>query len=75
MNLAALRFQLLDAAFQRGYASDVAALKRGIEQLEAQGCQVHNYYDPMASYQRFGGTKDGCVAQFNGPYKTLMCKS
>ena len=65
MNLAALRFQLLDAAFQRGYASDVVALKRGIEQLEAQGCQVHNYYDPMASYQRFGGTKDGCVAQFN----------
>lgn len=48
-----------------GYANDAATLKRGIEQLEAQGCRVHNYYDPIASYQRFGGTKDGCIAQFN----------
>lgn len=48
-----------------GYASDAATLKRGIEQLEAQGCQVHNYSDPVASYQRFGGTKEGCIAQLN----------
>lgn len=48
-----------------GYASDAATLARGIAQLEAQGCRVHNYYDPAASYQRFGGTQEDCIAQFN----------
>lgn len=48
-----------------GYASDAATLARGIAQLEAQGCRVHNYYDPAASYQRFGGTNEGCIAQLN----------
>lgn len=48
-----------------GYAGDAAMLTRGIAQLEAQGCRVHNYYDPAASYQRFGGTSEHCIAQLH----------
>ena len=46
-----------------GYPADDAAIARGIALLQAQGCQVHNYYDPAASYQRFGGTPASCQAQ------------
>ena len=48
-----------------GYAGDAATLARGIAQLEAQGCRVRNYYDPAASYQRFGGTSEHCIAQLH----------
>lgn len=48
-----------------GYAIDSDTLARGIAQLEAQGCQIHNYYDPAKSYQRFGGTSEGCIAQIH----------
>ena len=46
-----------------GYPADDSALARGIALLQAQGCQVHNYYEPAASYQRFGGTPASCKAQ------------
>ncbi|MEO8407523.1 MAG: muramoyltetrapeptide carboxypeptidase [Oxalobacteraceae bacterium] len=46
-----------------GYPADDRALARGIALLQAQGCQVHNYYDAAASYQRFGGTPASCKAQ------------
>lgn len=46
-----------------GRAPDDAALARGIERLEQRGCIVHNYYDPALSFQRFGGTDEGRLAQ------------
>ena len=46
-----------------GRAPDDAALARGIERLEQRGCIVHNYYDPELSFQRFGGTDEGRLAQ------------
>ncbi|NMM37775.1 MAG: muramoyltetrapeptide carboxypeptidase [Glaciimonas sp.] len=46
-----------------GYPADDRVLARGIALLQAQGCQVHNYYDPAASYQRFAGTPASCKAQ------------
>lgn len=46
-----------------GYPADDQALARGIALLQAQGCEVHNYYDAAASYQRFGGTPASCQAQ------------
>ncbi|MGV8900402.1 MAG: muramoyltetrapeptide carboxypeptidase [Burkholderiaceae bacterium] len=46
-----------------GYPADEAAFARGIALLQAQGCQVYNYYDPSASYQRFGGTPASCKRQ------------
>jgi muramoyltetrapeptide carboxypeptidase len=46
-----------------GRAPDDAALARGIERLEQRGCIVHNYYDPEQTFQRFGGTDDGRLAQ------------
>ncbi len=46
-----------------GYPADDSALARGIALLQAQGCHIHNYYDPSASYQRFGGTQAACKAQ------------
>ena len=46
-----------------GRAPDDAALARGIERLEQRGCIVHNYYDPEQSFQRFGGTDEGRLAQ------------
>src|ERR1035437_571125 len=48
-----------------GYAPDDLAVLRGIALLEAQGCQVRNYYEPAAKYQRFGGTDDARVAQLH----------
>lgn len=48
-----------------GYALDEAALARGIARLEQQGCTVHNYYEPDAKFQRFGGTDAGRLAQLN----------
>lgn len=46
-----------------GYPADDSTVARGIALLQAQGCQVHNYYEPAASYQRFGGTPASCRAQ------------
>ncbi|AEK61208.1 muramoyltetrapeptide carboxypeptidase [Collimonas fungivorans] len=46
-----------------GYASDEAALARGILALQSQGCVVYDYYDPAAKYQRFGGTDAARVGQ------------
>ena len=48
-----------------GYAADNAALERGIQRLQAQGCTVHNYYDPARIFQRFGGTDEARLAQLN----------
>ncbi|MFC3108821.1 muramoyltetrapeptide carboxypeptidase [Undibacterium arcticum] len=48
-----------------GFAPDPAALQRGIAALEAQGCRVHNYYDPAEKFQRFGGTDAARLAQFH----------
>ena len=48
-----------------GRALDDAALARGIERLEQRGCIVHNYYDPERSFQRFGGTDEGRLAQLD----------
>lgn len=48
-----------------GYAADSAALERGILRLQAQGCVVHNYYDPAKIFQRFGGTDQARLAQLN----------
>lgn len=48
-----------------GYAPDEVGLARGIALLEKQGCTVHNYYDPDAKYQRFGGTDAARVAQLH----------
>lgn len=48
-----------------GYALDSAALARGIARLEAQGCVVHNYYDPARVHQRFADTDAGRLAQWN----------
>ncbi|HAV37149.1 MAG TPA: muramoyltetrapeptide carboxypeptidase, partial [Massilia sp.] len=45
-----------------GYTPDQAAVARGIARLEAHGCLVHNYYDPGAVHQRFGGTDEGRLA-------------
>ncbi|MES2932889.1 MAG: muramoyltetrapeptide carboxypeptidase [Pseudomonadota bacterium] len=46
-----------------GYAPDEVALAHGIAALEAQGCVVHNYYQPAEKYLRFGGTDSARVAQ------------
>lgn len=48
-----------------GYALDQAALERGIERLQEQGCVVHNYYEPESKFQRFGGTDAARLAQLN----------
>jgi muramoyltetrapeptide carboxypeptidase len=48
-----------------GYALDQAALERGIERLQEQGCVVHNYYEPEDKFQRFGGTDAARLAQLN----------
>jgi muramoyltetrapeptide carboxypeptidase len=48
-----------------GYAPDEVGLARGIALLENQGCVVHNYYDPAAKYQRFGGTDAARVGQLH----------
>jgi len=48
-----------------GYALDQAALERGVARLRAQGCVVHNYYEPAHKFQRFGGSDAGRLAQLN----------
>ncbi len=48
-----------------GYAPDETALARGIGLLEQHGCLVHNYYDPAAKHQRFGGTDQMRAAQLH----------
>ncbi|WP_025915464.1 muramoyltetrapeptide carboxypeptidase [Herminiimonas sp. CN] len=48
-----------------GYPPDDCVLARGIALLQAQGCRIHNYYEPAASYQRFGGTPASCQAQLH----------
>lgn len=48
-----------------GYATDEAAVERGIERLEALGCRVKNYYDEAAKHHRFGGTDEARVAQIH----------
>lgn len=48
-----------------GRAPDDSLLAKGIERLEQRGCVVHNYYDPLLSFQRFGGTDEGRLAQIN----------
>jgi muramoyltetrapeptide carboxypeptidase len=48
-----------------GRAPDDSLLAKGIERLEQRGCVVHNYYDPLLSFQRFGGTDAGRLAQIN----------
>ncbi len=39
-----------------GYAPDASVLARGVARLEAQGCVVHQYFDPTQKFQRFGDT-------------------
>ena len=41
-----------------GYATDEAAVQRGIGRLESLGCRVFNYYDSAARCHRFGGSDD-----------------
>ncbi|MET3130685.1 muramoyltetrapeptide carboxypeptidase [Oxalobacteraceae bacterium GrIS 1.11] len=48
-----------------GCAIDDAAVARGVLRLQEQGCVVHNYYDPQRTFQRFGGTEAGRLAQLN----------
>jgi muramoyltetrapeptide carboxypeptidase len=48
-----------------GYATSEAALARGIAVLEAQTCEVRNYYDPSLKFQRFGGTDAARIAQLH----------
>jgi muramoyltetrapeptide carboxypeptidase len=48
-----------------GAPLDEAAVERGVARLRAQGCTVHNYYDPAQKFQRFGGTAAGSLAQLN----------
>ena len=48
-----------------GHTPDQAAVERGIARLEAHGCLVHNYYDPNAIHQRFGGTDAARLAQLH----------
>ncbi|MES2298268.1 MAG: muramoyltetrapeptide carboxypeptidase [Pseudomonadota bacterium] len=39
-----------------GYAYDPVAFELALTRLRAMGHTVHNYYDPKALFQRFGGT-------------------
>ena len=45
-----------------GFVPDPHAVERGIAYLQARGCRVHNYYDPAAIHQRFGGTDEARLA-------------
>jgi muramoyltetrapeptide carboxypeptidase len=46
-----------------GFTPDQAGLDRAIDRLRERGCLVHNYYDPAATFLRFGGTDAGRLAQ------------
>jgi muramoyltetrapeptide carboxypeptidase len=49
-----------------GYAPNDDAVQRGIAALQAQGCDVRNFYDPDKKFQRFGASDDGRIAQLHG---------
>jgi len=57
-----------------GYPIDDAALARGIARLEAQGCIVHNYYQPERKFQRFAGTDAERLAQLNAAAADPDCQ-
>jgi muramoyltetrapeptide carboxypeptidase len=57
-----------------GYALDETALARGIARLEAEGCVVHNYYEPARKFQRFGGTDEGRLAQLDAAIADAQCQ-
>jgi muramoyltetrapeptide carboxypeptidase len=57
-----------------GYPIDDAALARGIACLEAQGCIVHNYYEPESKFQRFAGTDQARLAQLNAAAADPDCQ-
>ena len=57
-----------------GYPIDDAALARGIARLEAQGCIVHNYYEPERKFQRFAGTDGERLAQLNAAAADPDCQ-
>jgi muramoyltetrapeptide carboxypeptidase len=46
-----------------GRPSDDTNLPRGLRRLQERGFVVHNYYNPGAAFQRFGGTDEGRLAQ------------
>ena len=48
-----------------GYAPDESAFHSGVAALEAQGCNVHSYYDSTSKHLRFGGTDEARVAQLH----------
>lgn len=48
-----------------GYAPDETALARAVGRLQAQGCRVHDYYQPLKKHQRFGGTDESRVEQLH----------
>ena len=48
-----------------GYAPDQAAFERGVERLRAFGFRVHNYYDPQAKVERFGGSDEARLRQLD----------
>lgn len=46
-----------------GYGADLAAVERGVAYLQAHGCRVKCYFDPLQRHQRFGGTDAERTAQ------------
>lgn len=46
-----------------GRPQEDANLPRGLRRLQERGYVVHNYYNPGAAFQRFGGTDEGRLAQ------------
>jgi len=48
-----------------GYAPEEATFERALTTLASYGCQVKNYYDPAAKFQRFGGTDLARMAQLH----------
>jgi muramoyltetrapeptide carboxypeptidase len=46
-----------------GRPQDDSVLPRGLRRLQERGYVVHNYYNPGAAFQRFGGTDQGRLAQ------------
>lgn len=57
-----------------GYPIDDTALARGIARLEAEGCIVHNYYEPERKFQRFAGTDEARLAQLNAAAADPDCQ-
>ena len=48
-----------------GAPLDEAAVLSGLSRLQAQGFDVHHYYDPAQRMQRFGGTEESRVEQMH----------